>query len=954
VRLLRTRTGSRRWISAAAAVALAVGMAAASTSSVAAQPLPTSGSPVHPAAAPTDDRAPATVTATAAAGPVGSSVSVEVTVVSDASVIGGEVTVVADGRELASGTVSGGGVATVSVADLTAGSHVVRASFAGTDQAAPALSDPVSLLVYLSDAGPDGTFFSDIGWAVDRQVFGGYTDGTFAPTSPVTRQVMAVALYRSTHFGDPDPSCTGSDRTFTDVPADNIFCGAVEWLAANGLTHGVDGESFAPTKPVTRQTAAAFLYRLGDSAGTDPTCEGSERTFDDVDADNPFCGVVEALAGEDIIQGTGDGSFAPRTVVTRQTAAALLHRTAQAAEATACLAPGGDGGVVVGSDEPGDPSLPEPTSGYRLGLTTVYAPSYLVTTSNAFATAAGCEVLKNGGTAADATVAVQAVLGLTVPEATGLGSGGFLMYYDAATGEVQAYDGRETAPMAATENYLRYVDDETDQTAPKPSARASGRSIGTPGIPRLIEKVQQDHGALPWRSLFDDAITLSTDGFKIGGRLANAIRSSANNFKRDPDAAAYFLNPDGTPKELGTLLKNPQYAAALQLLAENGADAFYTGTLAEDIVAKIGMSEGADGSVITPGKTTLDDLAGYQVKVREPVCTSYRDSYQICGMPPPTSGGITVASAMGILENFDLPAMAPTNVDGEGGEPQVQAVHLISEAERLAYADRDKYVADTDFVPLPGGTWDTLLNKEYLASRAALIDPDHSMGTALPGEFGEEPQGTDTTEEHGTNHFTIVDAQGNVVSATTTVEGSMGSYHMTHGFLLNNQLTDFSSSPVDSEGNPIANRVEPGKRPRSSMAPTVVFGLTDAGERGQFVMATGSPGGGTIPQYVVKALVGALDWGLNAQQASNLIDFGASNSPRTTVGGEHPNVDTSDGGINDPLIAGLQALGHQVSTGGQSSGVNSIMRVELDGRIVLAGGTDPRREGLVLGDTALG
>ena len=615
-----------------------------------------------------------------------------------------------------------------------------------------------------------------------------------------------------------------------------------------------------------------------------------------------------------------------------------------------CVALATDGtSVTIGSNLPGDPALPEPASGYRTGLKSVYARNFMVTTSNAFASAAGCATLLRGGSAADAAVSVQAVLGLTVPEATGLGSGGFMLYYDAKAKTVQSYDGRESAPAAATVNYLRYVDDVTDLTVPKPNARASGRSIGTIGVPRLIEAVQRDHGKLAFKDLFGDAIALSTNGFKIGGRLAAAIVANAASLKRDPEATAYFFNADGTPKALGTLLTNPAYAQSLTAFANGGADAIMTGPIAADIVAKIAVTAAPDGTATTPGKTTLADLAAYQAKRRDPVCTTYR-AYYVCGMGPPTSGGITVASALGILENFNLPLNKPTALDGEGGKPTVLGVHLISEAERLAYADRDKYIADTDFVPLPGNSVNTLLNKPYLQSRAALINFGTSLGTTQPGNLGPVPLGVDnTTIEHGTNQFTIVDADGSVLTATTTVESSMGSFHMTHGFLLNNQLTDFSAAPTDANGVLIANRVAPNKRPRSSMAPTLIFRANADGTRGDFLMATGSPGGGTIPQYVLKTVVGVLDWGLDAQQASNLIDFGASNSPTTTVGGEHPNVNIANNGANDPLITGLRALGHTVSTAAQSSGVNSIVRVQVNGAPALQGGTDPRREGVVLG-----
>ncbi|QET03729.1 gamma-glutamyltransferase family protein [Cupriavidus pauculus] len=606
--------------------------------------------------------------------------------------------------------------------------------------------------------------------------------------------------------------------------------------------------------------------------------------------------------------------------------------------------------VVVGSNQPGDPSLPEPASGYRKGLKPVSAKTYMVSSSNAYASAAGCAVLKKGGSAADAAVAVQSVLGLTVPEATGMGSGGFMLYYDARNKSVQAYDGRESAPAAATENYLRWIDDVTTQTTPVPSARASGRSIGTVGIPRLIERVQKEHGKLAWKDLFGDAISLASNGFPIGGRLAAAISSNATSLKRDAEALAYFFNADGTPKALGTVLKNPAYANTLTQMAANGANAIYTGQIAQDIINKIGTTAAVDGSPITPGKTTLADLAAYQAKMREPICTTYR-AYWICGAPPPTSGGITVLSAMGILENFDMASMKPTAIDGEGGKPAVLGVHYVSEAERLAYSDRDKYVADTDFVPLPGGSANTMLNKSYMASRAALISPTASMGTATAGNLGNVPLGVASLIEHGTNQFTIVDADGSVVSATTSVESSMGSFHMTNGFLLNNQLTDFNATPTDSLGVPIANRVQPGKRPRSSMSPTMVFRKAADGSIGDFFMATGSPGGGTIPQYVVKTLVGVLDWGLDAQQSSGLVDFGASNSATTTVGGEHPNVDITNSGNNDPLITGLRALGHTVSTSAQSSGVNTVMRSQNGGTPIWTGGTDPRREGVVLGDT---
>jgi gamma-glutamyltranspeptidase / glutathione hydrolase len=412
-------------------------------------------------------------------------------------------------------------------------------------------------------------------------------------------------------------------------------------------------------------------------------------------------------------------------------------------------------------------------------------------------------------------------------------------------------------------------------------------------------------------------------------------------------------SPRRPPTSSATPLKNPAYAKTLTTLANEGANAFYTGPIAQAIVDKIGITTAAnDGSAITPGVTTMADMANYVAKRRDPVCGTYRD-YYVCSMSPPSSGGIAVVQALGILETFNLSLYKPSAIDIEGGKPSVMGVHLVSEAERLAYADRDKYVADTDFIPLPGGSADTMLNKPYLQKRASLISLSKSMGVAAAGDLGSVPLGIDKTEEHGTTHFTVVDKQGNVVTMTTTVESTLGSFHMTQGFMLNNQLTDFSANPNDTTDPSIkvANRVAPGKRPRSTMAPTLVFKKNTDGSMGEFVMGTGSPGGGTIIQYVVKTVVGALDWGLDAQQATSLVDFGATNSVTTNVGGEHPAIDTSNSGNNDPLIAGLRALGHTVNFGAQSSGISTIIRTNVGGQPVLTGGADPRREGIVLGDT---
>ncbi|WP_197508770.1 gamma-glutamyltransferase family protein [Mycobacterium sp. 1081908.1] len=587
----------------------------------------------------------------------------------------------------------------------------------------------------------------------------------------------------------------------------------------------------------------------------------------------------------------------------------------------------------------GTASNPENATGYRRDMTAVRTAHYAVATANPLSTQAACRVLRDGGTAADAMVAAQAVLGLVEPQSSGLGGGGFALYYDARAGSVQAYDGRETAPAAAGENYLRWVSD-TDHGAPMPDARASGRSIGVPGIPRMLELVHNDHGHLPWRDLFADATALADNGFDISPRMAAAISDSAAALRADPRAREYLLNPDGSPKARGTRLTNPAYSKTLSAIASAGVNAFYTGDIAHDIVAA--ARDGSGGR--TPSLMTDDDLAGYVAKRRDPLCATYRGR-QICGMPTPSSGGVAVAATLGILEHFPMRQYPPTDVDLNGGRPSVLGVHLVAEAERLAYADRDKYVADSDFVRLPGGSLGALIDPGYLAGRAALISPQRSMGTARPGDFGVPTDVAPPGTEHGTSHVSVIDSYGNAAAFTTTVESAFGSFHMVDGFVLNNQLTDFAADPRAADGSPTANRVQPGKRPRSSMAPTLVFDSSPAG-RGALYAVTGSPGGSTIIQFVVKTLVAMLDWGLNPQQAVSLVDFGAQNSPLTNVGGEDPEINASDNGDHDPLVAGLRALGHQVNLADQSSGLSAITRSSSQ----WTGGADPRREGAVMGD----
>ncbi len=464
-----------------------------------------------------------------------------------------------------------------------------------------------------------------------------------------------------------------------------------------------------------------------------------------------------------------------------------------------------------------------------------------------------------------------------------------------------------------------------------------------PGIVRLLDDVHREHGQKAWRDLFNPAVTLADHGFDVSPRLAIAIADAARQLQLDPAAAAYFLHPDGTPKPVGTRLTNPAYSKTLGAIASDGAQAFYTGDIARAIVVAAGDPAGGR----TPSLLTEQDLAGYTVKRRDPLCTTYR-SHEICSMPPPSSGGIAVAATLGVLEHFAMSDHKPTEIDLNGGHPTVMGVHLISEAERLAYADRDRYVADTDFVSLPGGSPETLLDSAYLTGRAALVSEHHTMRTAQPGDFGPQIT-TPPPPEHGTSQVSIVDSYGNAASLTTTIESALGSFHMVDGFLLNNQLTDFAAEPVSPEGLLVPNRVAPAKRPRSTMAPTLMFDRAGP-QRGPLYAVLGSPGGSLIIQFVVKTVVGIADWGLDPQQAVSMVDFGAANTPETNVGGEHPNVDTSgppgSAGDHDPLVAGLRGLGHQVDLGDQSSGLSALVRTQ-EGWI---GGADPRGEGLVMGD----
>jgi gamma-glutamyltranspeptidase / glutathione hydrolase len=543
----------------------------------------------------------------------------------------------------------------------------------------------------------------------------------------------------------------------------------------------------------------------------------------------------------------------------------------------------------------------------------VTAEAFMVASAHPLASAAGHAVLAAGGSAADAAVAVQVMLNVVEPQSSGLGGGGFLLYWNQALSQLTAFDARERAPLAANESYWLGEDG-----APIAfwDAVIGGRSVGVPGTPMLLETVHSRYGRLPWAELIEPAIARAEKGFPISRRLADAI-AEARDLDRFEQARDTFFEADGSPKAEGTILSNPDLARTLRLFAAHGAAPFYTGSIARDIVAAV-------RTAINPGILTLEDLATYALIEREPVCITYR-GHDVCGMGPPSSGGLTVGQILGMLEAFDLPGLGPGT----------RSAHLFLEASRLAFADRDLYMADSDFVAMPGG----LLDRDYLAARAELIDPIASMGEAAAGT----PPSDDALRlspdrprpRDGTTHFVIVDREGDMVAATTTIETGFGSRVMTGGFLLNNELTDFSFAP-EADGAPVANRVEGGKRPRSSMAPTVV--LRD----GAPVLLTGSPGGANIIPYTASSIIAILDWGMDPQEAIDRPHVVNRNGP-TSI---------EEGPEAEAVAAALEALGHEVVIQNLNSGLHVIV-IEQDGvngQDTLTGAADKRREGMVLGD----
>lgn len=445
---------------------------------------------------------------------------------------------------------------------------------------------------------------------------------------------------------------------------------------------------------------------------------------------------------------------------------------------------------------------PEPATG-RSTLKAGSAARYMVVAANPHAVAAGTEMIEAGGSAVDALIATQMVLNLVEPQSSGIGGGAFLLHFEAATGEVTAYDGRETAPAQATPDLFLKPDGTPESFR---EMIVGGRPVGTPGVLRMLEQAHKAHGRLPWARLFEPAIALAENGFEVSPRLHELI-AAVPALKLSPVTRAYFHGPDGEPLPVGHRLRNPELAATLRLIAAGGADAFYKGPLAARIV------DAVRNAPVNPGRLSLDDLASYQARERKAVCRPYRQ-WRACGMPPPTSGGVTVLQILGLLEHFDLSRLDPLSAD---------AAHLLAEASRLAFADRAMYLADPDFVAVPV---EGLLAPDYLARRAALIDPERTMGKAVAGTpamveaaFAPAPAG----DFPSTSHISIVDADGNAASMTTSIESAFGSKLMVGGFLLNNQLTDFSFRPQTPDGRTVANRVEAGKRPRSSMSPFLVF-----------------------------------------------------------------------------------------------------------------------------------
>ncbi|MBS7781601.1 gamma-glutamyltransferase family protein [Acidovorax sp. CCYZU-2555] len=567
---------------------------------------------------------------------------------------------------------------------------------------------------------------------------------------------------------------------------------------------------------------------------------------------------------------------------------------------------------------------------------------FAVASGHPLATQAGYDMLRAGGTALDAAIAVQMVLTLVEPQSSGIGGGAFLLHAHGTN--VQAYDGRETAPAAVDENLFLQADG-------KPlafnDAMASGRSVGVPGAVRMLEQAHRVHGKLPWARLFQPAIDLAENGFPVSHRL-HTLLGNDKLLARDPVARAYFYDTAGKPWPVDHLLKNPELAQVLRGIAAQGSRGLLEGPTAQAIVDAVRTHPGA------PGTLSLADLAGYQPRERAALCHDYQvqipasqHSYRLCGFPPPSSGAIAIGQILGMLKQTPANGLPL----GEDGLPGAEWLHYYSEAARLAYADRALYLADPDFVQPPAGSWHSLLAPAYLTQRAQLIGPRH-MAKAAAGTPSPRPERVSFAPmahqpEYGTSHISIVDANGNALALTTTIEAQFGARRMVNtsqgsaqprsgGFLLNNQLTDFSFSPRGANGAPVANRVQAGKRPRSSMSPTLVFDNAT----GQLLASAGSPGGAQIIHYTGKALYAMLHWGLMPQQAIDLPNFGNISGPTQLEQERFPAA----------TVQALQARGGEVQQIEMTSGLQVIVRGSAHGQPLWFSGSDARREGIVMGD----
>lgn len=572
-------------------------------------------------------------------------------------------------------------------------------------------------------------------------------------------------------------------------------------------------------------------------------------------------------------------------------------------------------GIAIGppawAQEASETLAPESGSG-REARTIATAERQMVAAAHPLAAEAGLEVLRQGGSAADALVTVQTVLGLVEPQSSGIGGGAFLVWYDAETSEITTFDGRETAPMAASPEL--FLDDAGEPMAFF-EAVVGGRSVGVPGAVRLMEVVHQRYGRLDWDTLFAPAISLAQEGFAVSPRLHMLIAEDRGRLDQESAAGAYFYDDSGEPLAEGTLLQNPDYASTLQKIADGGADAFYTGEIADAIVTAV------QDHPTNPGLLSREDLANYVVKERPAVCAPYRN-YEVCGMGPPSSGALTVGQILGMVSHFDLAELGPDDPE---------SWRIIGDATRLAFADRGLYMADSDFVEMPMG----LLNQGYLESRAALLRrpsafaEDEVEAGSPPWDHAELRLPGLELEQPSTTHFVIVDEEGNIASITSSIENGFGSRQMAAGFLLNNQLTDFSFAP-ESDGDAVANRVEPGKRPRSSMAPTIVLAQDEP------VYALGSPGGTNIIPYVANTIIALIDWEMDIQQAISMPHL--TNRFGTYV------LEESTGA--EAFAEDLEALGYEINITDLTSGLHGVA-FTAEG---LEGAADPRREGAAVGD----